>query len=67
MVDIAEAAYYRTTTTRVTGGSQFSTDVVINTAATYFTPSRLGADERITKLIGKCTLMAVFGIMQLTS
>ena len=67
MVDIAEAAYYRTTTTRVTGGSQFSTDVVFRTLSTYFTPSRLGATERVTTLIGKCTLMAVFGIMQLTS
>ena len=67
MVDIAEAAFYRTTTARFAGGSQSSTDVVIKTISTYFAPSSLGAQQRVTNLIGKRTWMAVFGIMQLTS
>ena len=68
MIDIAEAAYYRTSMAMVSGGSQPGTDVVvINTISTYFAPTSLGAQDRITKLIGRRTSMAVFGIMQLTS
>jgi len=67
MVDIAEAAYDRTTMARVPGASQPGTDAVIKTISTYFAPSRLGAEERVMRLIGKRTWMAVFGIMQLTS
>lgn len=69
MVDIAEAAYSRTTAAR-TGGQLPPRDsaLILWTFNTYFSLAQaVGARGRLTSLIGRRFRMTVFGIMQLTS
>src|SRR5262249_25505340 len=69
MVDIAEAAYFRTSAARMRQSvSPRDAAVVSRTFETYFILSQpVGARDRLTKLLGRRFWMAVFGTMQLTS
>jgi len=54
MVDIAEAAYSRTTNARTQIGTTHEDDVVGRTFETYFVMSQaVGARNRLTNLIGR--------------
>src|SRR5579871_2440713 len=68
MVDIAEAAYSRTTAARTGQLPRLNSLLILWTFNIYFSLTQaVGARGRLTSVIGRRFWMTVFGIMQLTS